>query len=117
MPRKYEQRAYISWDQQSTAAVNEGNYFRLSAGMHDVARPTIGPHSKHRHGLPICVVTTMHDSETEVYGENIKYGANKAEPLIGRLTIGRQVNGKLVKTPGRNPCEMEDERVALNISA
>jgi hypothetical protein len=25
------------------------------------------------------------DSETEVYGANIKYGANKAEPLIGRL--------------------------------
>jgi hypothetical protein len=23
--------------------------------------------------------------ETEVYGANIKYGANKAEPLIGRL--------------------------------
>jgi hypothetical protein len=35
--------------------------------------------SKHRHGLPICVVTTMLDFETEVYG------ANKAEPLIGRL--------------------------------
>jgi hypothetical protein len=30
-------------------------------------------HSKHRHGLPICVA-------------NIKYGANKAEPLIGRLS-------------------------------
>jgi hypothetical protein len=36
-------------------------------------------HSKHRHGLPICLVTTMHGSETEVYV------ANKAEPLIGRL--------------------------------
>jgi hypothetical protein len=37
-------------------------------------------HSKHRHGLPICVVTT-----------NIKYGAHKAEPLIGRLPSYGQV--------------------------
>jgi hypothetical protein len=32
-------------------------------------------------------VTNLRSSETEVYGANIKYGANKAEPLIGRLEV------------------------------
>jgi hypothetical protein len=44
----------------------------------------LGPrsHSKHRHGLPICVVTTMHDSETEVYG------ANNTEQIKLSLSLG-----------------------------
>jgi uncharacterized protein YihD (DUF1040 family) len=40
------------------------------------------PHSKHRHGLPICVVTTMHGSETEVYG------ANNTEQIKLSLSLG-----------------------------